>query len=159
MLLGKYSTSAPFLDCLVPTVTSHCWRNILLGRDLMKTQLGWVVGNGESINIWSDPWLSSTDQIRPMGPQTEATQYLKFSDLLNQQTKDSNIYLILPFHKEQILILKPSLLDSPDKLKWLNHPTGEYTTKTDYFDALNQDRQTTLMCIKGTRNHSTKSAT
>lgn len=73
-----------------------------------------------------------------MGPQTEITQHLKVLDLLNQHTKEWNVTLIdqiLPLHKEQILILKPSLLGAPDKLKWFHNSEGEYTTRTRYYAA------------------------
>ncbi|VVB02857.1 unnamed protein product [Arabis nemorensis] len=94
----------------------------------MKKQMGWIIGNGESINIWPDPWLSYTEQTRPMGPQPEAAQNITVADLLRQDTKEWDIEKVeqyLPFHKVQILSLKPSILGAPDKFKWLKHPSGD----------------------------------
>lgn len=56
ILLGKYTKHTPFLECVSPAVASHGWRSILVGRDLLKKGLGWVVGNGENIRVWYDPW-------------------------------------------------------------------------------------------------------
>lgn len=39
---------------------------------------------------------------------------------------------ILPFHKEQILRIKPSSLRVPDELAWLKNPSGEYSTRSGY---------------------------
>lgn len=59
----------------------------MIGRDLLVKQLGWMVGTGEEINVWDDPWLSHCEQVRPMGPAPEALQSLKVSGLLLIQSE------------------------------------------------------------------------
>lgn len=81
-LLGKYCQSKSFLTCKAPSSASHDWRSVLVGRDLLTLQLGWMVGTGERISIWDDPWLSHSEQLRPVGPTTEETRLLKVSDLV-----------------------------------------------------------------------------
>lgn len=39
---------------------------------------------------------------------------------------------VLPFHKEQILRIKPSVLRSENKLVWLKNASGEYSTRSGY---------------------------
>lgn len=58
VFLGKYAKDCSFLDCPVPSSASHGWRGILEGRDILRRGLGWVVGNGDKIRVWQDPWLS-----------------------------------------------------------------------------------------------------
>jgi hypothetical protein len=36
---------------------SYSWHSILKGVQILKQGLIWRVGNGRSINIWTDPWL------------------------------------------------------------------------------------------------------
>ena len=122
VLKGKYYADTDFLLVTEVSAISHGWRRILIGRTLLKNNNGWIVGTGEEINIWSDPWLSLIKQQRPMGPPTEATANLWVSDLfLNDSTQwdRSRLQAILPEYEEQILSIKPSLSGAPDKLIWL----------------------------------------
>ena len=122
VLKGKYYADTDFLLVTEVSAISHGWKSILIGRTLLKNNIGWIVGTGEEINIWSDPWLSLIKQQRPMGPPTEATANLWVSDLfLNDSTQwdRSRLQAILPEYEEQILSIKPSLSGAPDKLIWL----------------------------------------
>lgn len=126
---------------------------ILKGRDLICSNAGWAVGNGEMIQLWNDPWLSCTEQIRPMGPVQENQQDLTVACLLLPDGSDWNreaIRRIVPHEESKILSLKPSRTGAPDKLIWLETRSGDYTTKTGYKAAMekaelleiNQERDT-----------------
>ena len=131
---------------------SHGWRSVLLGRDLLLQNLGWLVGNGESINIWDDPWLSLTSQERPMGPPNEAHVKLSVADLIDHTTKDwdvAKIQLLLPAYENSITSIKPSLTGTPDKLVWLGTKSGEYTTKSGYYTAVNKEDNMAGVAIAG----------
>ncbi|XP_013617809.1 PREDICTED: uncharacterized protein LOC106324378 [Brassica oleracea var. oleracea] len=39
--------------------------------------MGWSVGDGTMINAWNDPWLSSTQQLRPMGEAVKKCKELE----------------------------------------------------------------------------------
>lgn len=70
---------------------SHWWRSIIAGKEVLKKGLGWLVGNGDSINIWSDPWLSTSKISTPVGPTTAENLHLKVSDLLNPNSNEWNL--------------------------------------------------------------------
>ena len=96
---------------------------------------GWEVGNGESINIWDNPWLSVHHQERPMGPAPFEFRNLTVADLLLPDCREWNIELIrlvLPMEEHKIRSIKPSISGAPDKLSWLGSPSGSYTTKSGY---------------------------
>lgn len=134
-LRGKYFASSPFLECISPKSASHGWRGILWGRDLLVKGLGWSVGNGTSINIWTDPWLSPVTPLRPIGPPTNANQDLCVADLISPQTNAWNIQAIrqhLPQYEELILQIIPSSLNKPDELMWLHDKNGNYSSKSGY---------------------------
>lgn len=142
VLFGKYCPDKDILHATGSSAMSHGWRSILLGRDLLVQNLGWAVGNVESINVWDDPWLSLSRQQRPVGPPNEPHSELRVADLLNSETSEwelSKIRLILPAYEEAILSIKPSLTRSPDKLIWLGTKSGDYTTKSGYYSAVNND--------------------
>lgn len=142
VLLGKYCKSESFQKVKPSSTASHGWRSVLIGRDLLFSQLGWMVGSGEAISVWSEPWLSHCDQLRPIGPAPEAHQHLKVSDLFLPDSCDwdiPKIESILPFHKEQILKLKPTKTRSTDTLVWLKNSTGEYTTRSGYLSKVDEN--------------------
>ncbi|XP_013720458.1 uncharacterized protein LOC106424252 [Brassica napus] len=138
-LFGKYCKDEEFLQCPGNYSESHGWRGILIGRDLLLENMGWLVGDGKAIKAWPDPWLSLTNQVRPMGPALEWCSYILVSDLLDPDTREWNrdlIRLIFPSLETTILSMKPSRLGASDKLKWLHTKDGEFSTKTGYSTAL-----------------------
>lgn len=88
VLLGKYCQSSSFMECLSPNSASHGWRGILAGREILRKGLGWSVGTGTSIQVWSEPWLSSHIPTAPFGPPTEANSSLTVVDLISPYTND-----------------------------------------------------------------------
>ena len=135
VLLGKYSRNQSFLECTIPATASHGWRSILAGREILLKGLSWAVGDGESIRVWDDPWLSFVSPSRPMGPPNMKDQSLKVKDLLCPLTNRWNLDKIrstLPQYEDIILHIKTSSIQSPDTLIWLQEKSGEYSTKTGY---------------------------
>uniref|UniRef100_M4DYN7 RNase H type-1 domain-containing protein n=1 Tax=Brassica campestris TaxID=3711 RepID=M4DYN7_BRACM len=121
------------------SVESHGWKGILIGRDLILQNAGWAVGDGESISVWADPWLSLSAPRRPMGPTPERFANLKVKDLMLPNGSDWNrdlIQQIMPQEEATILSIKASRSGTPDKLIWLGTTSGEYTTKSGYLKAM-----------------------
>lgn len=117
------------------------------GRDLLAKHMGWAIGNGESIRIWQEVWLSSSSQVKPMGPATYHSLHATVSDLFLPNTREwdrEKIWLLLPHAETPILHIKPSLSGAPYKRIWLKTLTGDYTTKTGYNAALDDRKSETL---------------
>ncbi|XP_013745364.2 uncharacterized protein LOC106447969 [Brassica napus] len=141
ILLGKYCKEESFLTVTDKATESHGWRGILIGRDLLKTNIGWAVGNGESIKVWDDNWMSFSGQARPMGPAPEDQLKLLVKDLLlpdNGGWHREKIQQLLPFEEERILLIKPSKTGCQDKIIWLKSKDGVYSTKSGYWTACEQ---------------------
>lgn len=141
-LMGKYSSETTILQATGPTNMSHGWHSVLLGRDLLVKNLGWLVGDGQSILVWHDPWLSTTMQEQPMGPPSEHLLNLKVSDLMMQNTHEwdtQKLLLCVPDYAEKIQCIKPSKTGAPDKLIWLGTKNGEYSTKSGYYSEVNRE--------------------
>ncbi|XP_056862666.1 uncharacterized protein LOC130510404 [Raphanus sativus] len=135
VLLGKYAHSTSFMDCPIPSSASHGWRSVLAGRDILRKGLSWAVGNGESIRVWDDPWLSFNEPIKPIGPPSSEHQSLLVCDLLCPITNKWDIEKIrrlLPQYEDLILQIKTSSTPSTDTLVWLPGKTGIYSTKSGY---------------------------
>lgn len=72
VLTGKYCPDGNILTCQSQISESHGWKGILIGRDLVSRNSGWLVGDGTTIDIWQDPWLNVKQQQCLMGPPRES---------------------------------------------------------------------------------------
>ncbi|CAA7045734.1 unnamed protein product [Microthlaspi erraticum] len=136
ILKGKYFPNTSFLECEA-SEGSHGWKGITIGRDLLKEKLGRVIGNGKATCVWDDPWLSTKEPRRPMGPAPELAKNLKVADLMlaSGEWNEEKISEILPLHREEILCIVPGSFDKEDKLAWLPQDSGEYSVKSGYYTA------------------------
>ena len=67
--------------------SSYAWRSILQGREVLKEGMRWRVGDGSSIQIWSDPWLPSNFMpfiSSPIAPSWEEATVASLLDYSNQ---------------------------------------------------------------------------
>ena len=139
ILLPKYCKDEGLITVTETDAISHGWRGILIGRDLLTQNMGWAVGNGTSINVWTDAWLSHNAQARPMGPAPALLMTTTVADLFVPETREwdiERIQQILPHAERAIRAIKPSRMGAPDKRIWLLTPNGEYSVKTGYAAAL-----------------------
>lgn len=135
VLLGKYCQKASLLEAQVPTVSSHGWRSILHGRDLLKENIGKAIGNGQTTKLWKDAWISLTENSRPIGPIPEHALDLSVSDILTTDMtwNKSRIEELLPQFAKQIQELQPSRTGAEDTFIWQPLQSGIYTTKSGYY--------------------------
>ncbi|XP_013624886.1 PREDICTED: uncharacterized protein LOC106331086 [Brassica oleracea var. oleracea] len=141
ILLGKYCHSKSFLSVPSQGGSSHGWKGIIAGRDLLISHLGKSIGDGESTKVWKDSWIDNGSNTRPFGPSTLQDQDLLVADLLSRETREWNVAKInktLPELAERILQIRPSRLGTHDTYIWNLKSSGEYTTKTWYM-ALTQN--------------------
>lgn len=144
VLRGKYFPETDFLHVTAPSNCSHGWREILVGRDLIKNHVGWAIGNGEEVNVWNEPWLSTSSWESPIGPPTRDSEFLKVASLFLPSEKDwdsGKVQSLLPHLHDKILSIKTSKQEGKDKRIWLKKSSGIYSTKTGYYTALELKRQ------------------
>lgn len=135
ILLGKYCNASAFLQATAPQNASHGWRGIMAGKEVLLKGLGWIVGSGENINIWNDPWLATDKPTAPIGPPTAANRNLHVSDLIHTYSNEWNLSAIrehLPQYEAQIRALPLSQFSMVDEWVWLPEKSGVYSTKTGY---------------------------
>ena len=86
VLKAKYFPSSTILQAKPRSGISYTWRSILNGLEVLKTELIWRVGNGESIKIWDDPWIPGCSTRRP---STSRGQNLlsRVADLIDPYTR------------------------------------------------------------------------
>ena len=91
ILIGKYCHNASFLTTTLPSSSSHGWKEILKGRDLLIKHLGKTIRNGNTTNVWKDSWIQPTSDLCLAGPPAEEQQDFLVADLLSRETKEWNV--------------------------------------------------------------------
>ena len=72
VLKAKYFPNISMLRCTARDGISYSWRSILRGVELLKEGIIWRIGNGSSVNIWSDPWLPRGNTRKPATPRGQS---------------------------------------------------------------------------------------
>lgn len=148
ILLSKYCHKTSFTKVQLVTTTSHGWRGIIAGRDLLLNHLGKVIGDGESTKLWSDSWIHPNSNLKPIGPVPLQAKDLMVSDILTRETKEWNkdrILNLVPELYDRILDIKPSTTGAQDAFIWPLEKTGDYSVKTGYFSIHSAETQSTLL--------------
>ncbi|CAA7029794.1 unnamed protein product [Microthlaspi erraticum] len=126
VLKGKYCNDYNFLDVPTSTSSSHGWRGVLIGRDLLVEQLGKAIGDGQTTSLWNDSWLSHTSPIRPLGPPNLHDKDAKVASLINgTEWNKEKIEEMLPHHLPMIMKIRPSRRGAQDDYIWLPSKSGE----------------------------------
>lgn len=118
-LLGKYCPNGDLLLCQKSNSSSHGWKSVLIGRDLLSKNVGWLVRDGNSIEIWNEPWLNLKYQEGLMGPVPDGDQHVRVSQLLTPESTSwdvDKIRALCPAHEAHIRRIKPSTSGAPDKV-------------------------------------------
>ncbi|XP_021748562.1 uncharacterized protein LOC110714363 [Chenopodium quinoa] len=54
---AKYFPHSSIFEAALGPISSYSWQSLWSSKALVKEGMFWRVGNGNRINIWSDPWL------------------------------------------------------------------------------------------------------
>ena len=117
VLKAKYFPNGTILQCEARDGISYTWRSILKGVDLIKEGVIRRIGNGESVNIWTDPWIPHGKTRRP-ATYIEAAVLTRVVDLLDPVSGSWDETLVKDtfseFDAEAILKLRVNL-DTEDR--------------------------------------------
>jgi len=104
---AKYHPKCPFSQAKPTSNMSYTWNNILKARHILNQGSYWRVGDGKSINIWSDKWLPNQHGHKVWTPKPPDSTCNLVKDLINYETNswkaETINNLFLPFEAEQIL--------------------------------------------------------
>jgi hypothetical protein len=90
-LKAKYFPNNDFLQAKQGHKSSYTRQSIHKASWVLKRGCSWLVGNGQSINIWSDNWIHHQIGSKTWSPKHDNTELQKVSDLfdpLNNTWKD-----------------------------------------------------------------------
>lgn len=110
---AKYYANNNFLEAQLGSNPSFIWSSILETQTVIKRRSRWRVGDGESINVWGDPWLPNNNCPYVQTITSPSLNDIKVSSLIDPNGPRWNESLII------------SLFDQDDLTKIMNIPIPE----------------------------------
>jgi ribonuclease HI len=134
VLRAKYFPNGNLLNVREQPGISYSWRSIVRGIEALKKGLIWRVGNGESINIWNDPWIPNAATRRPCTPKGRNI-LTRVSDLIDPVTGTWDEVLVRDIFWEmdaKLILSIPVRMEQEDFLAWHKENKGVFTVKSAY---------------------------
>lgn len=134
VLAAKYFPDHNLLQDEPKNGISYCWRSILKGVQVLKNGIVWRVGDGENINIWTDPWLPKG--ISRMVTSRRGNNLLtKVAELIDPVFYSWDEQLIKKTFNEQdaqAILQIPIQEGAEDFLAWHFDKKGNFSVKSAY---------------------------
>ncbi|KAL4341176.1 hypothetical protein GQ457_08G012070 [Hibiscus cannabinus] len=135
VLKAKYFPESDFLHSRVGAHPSYTWKSIWCARGLLERGLGWRVGSGFSINIWSEAWIEGTDTDRVVSNEINPN-FTLVSDLIDHSRftwkVETILFLFSDDQANQILSMPLSSSNPDDAIIWRFDSSGCYSVKSGY---------------------------
>ncbi|KAL0016451.1 hypothetical protein SO802_003520 [Lithocarpus litseifolius] len=133
---ARFFPNCSILEAKDSTVGSYAWKSILNARDVVRKDLVWQVGNGQSMCIREDKWLPDQICKSVMIPPPSLPPDAKVSLLIDPESAtwkvDQVQQLFIPLDAKLILSIPQSARLPPDRLIWSQTPMGVFTTHNAY---------------------------
>lgn len=123
---------------------SDGWKNILFGRELLVKRLKKKIGNGKTVNLWTDLWIEDVKMKAPLIKNCIIDICLTVNQLIDFRSRNwKRRRLEELFYQENInLILKMKpIVSRKDFWLWKQNKNGEYSVKSGYWLAHKEKTQ------------------
>jgi hypothetical protein len=134
VLKARYFPNTSILEATASAGISYSWRSILKGLSLVKEGLIWRVGDGTSIDIWVDPWLSRDGIRQPVTPRRQSL-LTKVNELIDPITGQWDEELVRDNFWEmdvEIILSTPIREEFEDYPAWHFDTKGVFSVKSAY---------------------------
>lgn len=149
VLKSKYFEDTDFINAVPGSRSSYAWKSLLEGRRLLQEGIKPQVGNGESLHVWTDPWLEDEDGIcRPLlRRQRYFNVNLKVAELIDFQTRRWSRRCLQEFFVPsdiRILVRNQPIVSQADTWIWRYTRNMVYSVKTGYQLAFSKNNQSLI---------------
>lgn len=86
IMKSKYLREGSFWVAKKTTTFSPTWEAMMDSRQDLKTGCLWMVGNGQSISNYKDPWIPTVPGNTPVSPRDGILENKKVKDLIDSTT-------------------------------------------------------------------------
>ena len=112
----------------------------MAARETVEMGSRWCIGNGRTMEIWCDRWISTSNNFKLISPKGIDGELVKVAQLIDGDTEMWKVDLtkknFLP-HEADIILgvpLSPKMLE--DSLIWAWSKNGNFTVRSAYGVAL-----------------------
>ena len=134
VLKARYFPRSSILEAEAHSEISYTWRSILKGVALLREGLIYRVGDGTSIKIWSDPWLSREGVTTPTTQRRGCLQ-TRVCELVDPDTQTWDERLVRDIFREdeaRIVLATPVRDEHEDFYAWYHDSKGQFSVKSAY---------------------------
>ncbi|XP_025693017.1 uncharacterized protein [Arachis hypogaea] len=110
---------------------SWIWKSLLEGRDFLRRNGRWSIGNGAEVDVWQDNWVTGLGKLERNGDGG----IRKVSELIREGEGWDRKKIEDIFHGSiaELIIKTPvSMINKKDHLIWQHRQDGQYTVRTGY---------------------------
>jgi ribonuclease HI len=136
VLRAKYFPQGDILKAGPKPGSSFTWQSIVAGLSTFKRGYVWRVGTGEKIDIWRDPWIPTSPNLRILSPRGNAI-YTKVSELIDPVTEQWDEDLLKDLFSTvdvgRILQIPLNNRGFDDFVAWGFSKHGRYTVRSGYY--------------------------
>jgi hypothetical protein len=138
---ARYFPKTSFFDSHLGSSPSYAWRSIWKSRQVLINGCRWRIGDGTTINVMNEPWLTKEDGLWMQAPQEQGVYNMFVNQLMQPNVKvwDSDkIKMLFPLDIANKILVVPLFTDTAeDKLIWHHDLHGNYSVKSAYNMMLN----------------------
>jgi hypothetical protein len=85
---------------------SYTWHIIIQGLEVLKEGAIWRIGNGQQVNIWTDPWLPRCTTRQPVIPRA-GNILQKVEELIDPVSEPWDVQLLVQtFREEDVQLIR-----------------------------------------------------
>lgn len=133
---AKHFAESSFLEAQLGRKPSYVWRSIWTARKVIEKGSCWVIGNGESVQMWKDRWLPTPDSFKVVSPRIPHADADLVANLIDRERKSWETAKVqstfLPHEVEVIFGIPISPQLPEDSIIWTWSSNGRFITKSAY---------------------------
>lgn len=133
---ARYFSDRHILEARQDTGSSFIWLGIWEAKEILKKGFRWVLGNGEEIRVFKDPWLKGKSNFCVEYNHLNIVRNDKACQYFRPNSKDWDVQKVQhDFHSNDIEFVLQTRIpqhDIKDRLVWMGSTHGQYTVKSGY---------------------------
>ena len=135
VLKAKYYPNGSILTATPKNGSSFTWQSILKGLETFKKGYIWRIGTGEEVNIWKNPWIPASSDLKVITPRGQ-TVLTRVCELIDPMTgtwdEDLLQHIFYPVDVRRILQIPINLHAFDDFIAWQPSRIGIFSVRTAY---------------------------
>ncbi|GAU48919.1 hypothetical protein TSUD_301740 [Trifolium subterraneum] len=137
---AKYYPNEGFLNAKLGHNPSYVWRSIHASQVIVKRGLRWRIGNGDKINVWSQPWLRKANHAYVTTNTVAGHEQLKVAGLINHNEGKWDVNLVQQLFNQNdtasIFQIPLQLTNEEDVPIWRFSRNGKYSVRSAYYQLM-----------------------